>query len=211
MSKKIVLILIGIAIIFSSITTILYYPLLNTKDFINNKFKYGFTVQSNNEVIQPNPNAGIIEKQGFSETLAVITYYNPINPIVSFAGRVTGTDTEQYTITQMQLKRTLLDYTVETRFNAFAKNLNSEQVKRVMQYDLTKTNPDPANITVSPAPSREEVERQKGSQSVEEKLTKSSAAQAELTDCRRKDANGTFATPKELRDCVNAVKEKYGK
>lgn len=154
-------------------------------------------------------------KEFYKQQQFVISKPDLFNPVISLVREDKCCDEyKKVTIDIYHLKRTGINsFELHSYSNNTIRNRSYQQALEIAKkYDLTKTNPDPANITVFPAPSREEVQRQKDSQKkledmnainqslqnqFEEVLKKSTAEQLVFTKAYRAELEKAIAKQKQ--------------
>ena len=156
----------------------------------------------------------------------VLTDNNPINPVVSHVS-LEKTGIQNITINLYQLKRNgLFSYDLfEQRGLKVQNKTFDEALALAKQYDLSKYNPDPANIIINPAPTRDEVERRKqveqesielANQRLKERADKDTKYNKDLIDFSNnklsKDESIIFCNElvlkyKELKDLIPIFKQ----
>ena len=161
-SKKIIIILTLSLFVLGGILTYLYYPKFDNVKFIQNIFKKGFTVENNNQVIDPFDE---VDKPGrFDNIWANWVNIDPLNPIITYVTfkKVSG-GTDEFNYIQFSLKKNFANYSVKKLIYAFPdpKKLSQEKILEFSKIDFDKENPDPENIKVQTPPSKAEVEDSK--------------------------------------------------
>lgn len=137
----------------------------------------------------------------FRDYKIVITSYNPINPIFSIVFNF-DSDNNKSDIGIFKFIRTG-DFNFEEaeyiNINVSNKSFQ-EAVALAQKYDLSKENPDPANITVYKQPTAEEIKSVKKS----DEVNQNPEYRAERDKC------SIIKTSPENEDCIIAARKKYG-
>ena len=208
------------AIIIS--VTYIYLPIIQIRAKVVRIQNSTYTVKSNRQVIEFNDNSKNREqyyKEFYSNLDYITSNYNPINPVVTFVGESKESKNSLYS-TLFILEKNNFDFEIKSQQQIIFQNKSfQEAVEIARKYDLTKENPDPANITVYPAPTKEEVEREKKNETIKSNPTRKAREDicnnliAPLSELTNK-AGGT-TTPeittktKELNDCFAQLEKDF--
>ena len=219
-------IIIGVSILIFTLTLVgiyIYKPFVNRDKLFYQIFDEGFTVSTNGQT-QPKPINETYKQntEKYSNKFeVVITNLNPFNPVLTYV-QDSKKDDKNITYDILYLKRNLTNFSFEIESRIISKSKNKsfqEAVEIARKYDLTKENPDPANITVYPAPTKEEVEREKKNETIKSNPTRKAREDicnnliAPLSELTNK-AGGT-TTPeittktKELNDCFAQLEKDF--
>lgn len=187
------------------------YPLLNNTKLIQQKFKSGFTVAYNGEEFKPFADA---DKEGrFDKIWTDWVSYSPTNPVVTYVTFKKYDYGNDYKYIQFRLKRTALNnFDVEKLTYAFVidKDLSQDKVLEYAKADFDKNNPAPNSIRIDPAPSREEVQRQKDSQSAADQKLNDPEYQKKYQECYNIGLLHPGQEERYLYDCINPYNREKG-
>jgi hypothetical protein len=212
MTKKITIITIITLLLLIGVTVLVYLPFLNfenTKNIIINWISSGKETKLTGRKITNYQNGDTfysVYKDFYSKYDFVTTEYNPFNPIITAIKENISSKDLSIDIYKMQ-RINLMDFDLYEQRGATIKNKSFEEaVEIAKKYDLSKENPDPTNITVYPAPTKEEVERSK---KLEEENQK---RKSELETIQAKKTENRIITEQSLgiairshNDCVGLL------
>ena len=169
---KLILILSGTLVIFTlSLIAILFYPLFQSSTlFSNTKAAYNTSLETK---ITGGKLASYREGDNFEKYYSevyngyqfVVSSYNPLNPTITL---IIQNKNGSISFDLLTLRRKgFNDFDYLTQNGGSIKNKSfQEAIDLAKKYDLSKENPDPSNITVFPAPTREEVQKIKAKQDI---------------------------------------------
>ena len=161
MSKKIFIPIVTILTLILLSLGILAYTTLNQPNSV-------IINETNNSVKLSGDRASKIKGgwQGYidegSEITNVLTKFDLFNPVYTNVYKVKGSNTTRFKIINLTRKDFFNFEVSDYTFASTEKQITfDEALALAKQYDLSKYNPDPANIIINPAPSREQVEKSK--------------------------------------------------
>lgn len=215
MTKKLKIILAIISVLITSLTLlILYYPVLINQSvvYVNIKRDYNNSVEvtSNGKPLASYQSGYTFEKyytEIYKKYEFIFTKIDPFSPVVTLVAEEKDGSSSY---NALSLKRIgLSDFSYESQIGGSIKNKTfQEAVEIARKYDLTKENPDPANIVVYPAPTREEVAKSKTRDTKDEELRNNPAFQPDLDKCISYIAK-TVEEQKVQVQCLKDINTKY--
>ena len=161
---KSLFILFGIAFV---ILGILFYPLTIGKNTLFESIKTGYnnsTESLDNKAPLASYQNGYNFEKYYSEIYNgyefVITEFNPFSPVITLVSKDRDSTVS---VNILVLKRNINNsFEFQTQRGGYMRNKTfDEALALAKRYDLSKYNPDPTNIIINPAPTREQVEKNK--------------------------------------------------
>ena len=214
MTKKTIITIITFAILTICIGTLIFLPFIqfdSTKNQIIDWISKGQETKLTGQKISDYKNGdnfNTIYADFYSRYEFVTTKFDIVKPLISVVKEDKATkfsSIDMYSLNRIGLNNFEL---LEIRTSSLKNKTFQEAVEIARKYDLTKENPDPANIVVYPAPTREEVAKSKTRDTKDEELRNNPAFQPDLDKCISYIAK-TVEEQKVQVQCLKDINTKY--